>query len=89
MIKWQGINEMHSTLFQSESLTKRCTWFYLMGQLYLIAEVTATTVKKCFELGFTGQVQFSKVVSGEGQLKPTDDCNSLTDSPTGVCIHLL
>ncbi|KAI2664655.1 Complement component C9 [Labeo rohita] len=57
---------------------------YIMNEDVLkLKKVTATTVKKCFELGFTGQVQFSKVVSGEGQLKPTDDCNSLTDSPTG------
>ncbi|RXN10349.1 complement component C9 [Labeo rohita] len=56
---------------------------YIMNEDVLkLKKVTATTVKKCFELGFTGQVQFSKVVSGEGQLKPTDDCNSLTDSPT-------
>ncbi len=55
-----------------------------MVQLYLIAEVTESTVKECFELGFEGNVQFTQAVTGGGHIKPKNDCDALTDKPTGV-----
>uniref|UniRef100_A0A672LM21 Complement component C9-like n=1 Tax=Sinocyclocheilus grahami TaxID=75366 RepID=A0A672LM21_SINGR len=37
--------------------------------LYLIAEVTESTVKKCLEVGLTGNLQLSEAAKAEGQVK--------------------
>lgn len=54
-----------------------------MVQLYLIAEVTESTVKECLELGVNGKIQFTQAVTAGGHIKPTK-CDKLTDTPTGL-----
>ncbi len=54
-----------------------------MVQLYLIAELTESTVKECLEFGVDAKIQFTQAVTAGGHFKPKK-CDALTEKPTGV-----
>ncbi|XP_026067423.1 complement component C9 [Carassius auratus] len=56
---------------------------YIMNEDILnLKKVTETTVKKCLEIGLRGDFQFTQAATGGGQIKPKNDCETLTDKPT-------
>uniref|UniRef100_A0A671R6C8 Complement component 9 n=1 Tax=Sinocyclocheilus anshuiensis TaxID=1608454 RepID=A0A671R6C8_9TELE len=60
---------------------------YIMNEdLLKLKKVTESTVKKCLEVGLTGNLQLSEAAKAEGQVKPKNDCDTLTDKPTGVYV---
>ncbi|KAF4113244.1 hypothetical protein G5714_005789 [Onychostoma macrolepis] len=56
---------------------------YIMNEDVLkLKKVTESTVKECLELGFKGNIQFTQALTGEGHIKPKNNCDELTDKPT-------